>query len=103
MLTSGVILDQYDDPTAMVLKECFSSAEEMPDMLKVAGAVEVFFTTGEGETAVVAWKQLWAGPAIAAGIILVLFALFFKESRALEEPNVDEIDVAEAAAIEAQP
>jgi len=70
---------------------------------QVAGAVEEYFTTGTGDEAVVAWEQLWAGPAIAAGIILVLFALLFKESRALEEPNVDEIDVAEAAAIEAQP
>lgn len=40
MLTSGVILDQYDDPNAVVLQQHFSSGANMPDLLKTAGAVE---------------------------------------------------------------
>ena len=38
MLTSGVILDQYDDPNQVVLLQYFPSQERIPDMLKCAGA-----------------------------------------------------------------
>ncbi len=68
---------------------------------QVAGAVEVFFTTGTGDAAVVNWKALWAGPAVAAGVIMVLFALLFRDTP--KEPNIEEVDVARAAALEPSP
>ena len=68
---------------------------------QVAGAVEVVFTTGTGDAAVVNWKALWAGPAVAAGVIMVLFALLFRDTP--KEPNIEEVDVARAAALEPSP
>ena len=70
---------------------------------QVAGAVEVFFTTGEGEAAVVNWQQLWTGPAIAAGCIFVLFAVMFRDPPRSGEPDIIEADVARAAALEPNP
>ncbi|TWU11381.1 putative nucleoside transporter YegT [Symmachiella macrocystis] len=70
---------------------------------QVAGAVEIFFTTGEGEAAVVDWQQLWTGPAIAAGVIMVLFAVMFRDPPRSGEPDIVEADVARAAALEPNP
>lgn len=47
------------------------------------------------------WRNIWAIPAIAAGVILLLFAIVFKDDTS---PNdVSEQDVAEAAATEEYP
>lgn len=70
---------------------------------QVAGKVEVAFTTGVGDEAVVAWKQLWAGPAIAAGVIMVLFGAIFRDEPAIQDPQILESDVAAAAALEGSP
>lgn len=70
---------------------------------QVAGRVEVAFTTGVGDDAVVAWQQLWAGPAIAAGVIMVLFGLIFKDEIPKEEQQIIEADVARAASLENNP
>ena len=47
------------------------------------------------------WRNIWALPALAAGVILFLFAVLFKDDA---PPNgVSEQDVAEAAATEEYP
>ena len=46
------------------------------------------------------WKTIWAIPAAGAGIIMLLFALFFKDQAA---PVVTEEEIAAAAAKEEQP
>ena len=46
------------------------------------------------------WKTVWAIPAVGAAIIMLLFAVFFKDQK---EPVVTEDEVAAAAAKEKQP
>lgn len=46
---------------------------------QIAGQVEAAHTTGAGETAVIAWKSLWTIPAGMAAVIMVLFAIFFRD------------------------
>lgn len=68
---------------------------------KVAGRVEVHYTTGEGANAVVAWPELWTGPMIGAAIVLAFFFLAFKDHvKAQDEQDVTEDGIAEAAALE---
>jgi nucleoside transporter len=65
---------------------------------QVAGEVEVAFTDGD----VVSWKLLWMGPAVAAGVVMLVFAVLFKDDSKKGE-TVTEEDVAKAAAIEEGP
>ena len=37
-------------------------------------------TTGSGESAVVNWAAVWYFPAIMAGVVLIAFAILFKDS-----------------------
>lgn len=68
---------------------------------QIAGQVEVAHTTGTGETAVIAWRSLWMIPAVMAGVILILFGVFFKDDAATGE--ITEADVAHGAAAEELP
>lgn len=45
---------------------------------QVAGSIEVAFTTGEGNAAVVDWQQVWMLPAIFAGTVMILFTFLFR-------------------------
>ncbi len=68
---------------------------------QIAGRVEVMHTTGADETAVIAWRQLWSLPAIAAGIVLLLFAVLFRDDA--RNGEITEGDVARGAAAEELP
>jgi len=46
---------------------------------KVAGRAAELYTDKIGDESVVDWQQLWAGPAIAAAVIMVLFAVLFRD------------------------
>jgi MFS family permease len=59
----------------------------------VAGYAKEHYTSGD----VTNWQELWAGPAMAAAVVLVLFALLFRDRRTT---GVTEGDVAEAAGAE---
>jgi len=52
---------------------------------KVAGEAQDHFTRIVGQTTEIAWQPLWAGPAIAAAVIMVLFALLFREDTATQD------------------
>ena len=67
-----------------------------------AGSIEVMFTSGTGDQAVVDWQKLWFVPAIAAAIIMVIFALIFRDDSD-DSGDVTESAVAKAAAFEEQP
>jgi len=69
---------------------------------QVAGKLEVAFTTGTGDDAVVAWKQLWMIPSIAAAVVMVAFAIIFKVDPDIDK-NVSEEEVAKAASLEESP
>jgi nucleoside transporter len=65
---------------------------------QIAGRIEVMYTTAAG---VIDWQKVWTVPAIASGVVMVLFALLFRDN--LSKPareSVDEADVARAAAVE---
>jgi len=47
------------------------------------------------------WRNIWTIPAVAAGVILLLFAIVFKDDTS--SPAISESDVAEAAAKEEYP
>jgi nucleoside transporter len=68
---------------------------------QVAGQVEVANTTGEGDSAVVAWKQLWLLPTVAAAGIMVLFAIVFRDDVPVKQ--ITEEDVARGLAAEEFP
>ena len=68
---------------------------------QVAGRVEVLHTSGTGDAAVVAWRQLWALPAMAAGVIMVLFGILFRDDVPAEQ--ITESDVARGAMAEELP
>ena len=59
----------------------------------VAGEANVHYTVN-GKTD---WQSLWAGPAIASAVVLVLFTLLFRDRR---DGNVSDGTVAEAHAAE---
>ena len=59
----------------------------------VAGKANEFYTVN-GKTD---WQSLWAGPAIASAVVLVLFTLLFRDRR---DSNVSEGTVAEAHSAE---
>ena len=64
---------------------------------QIAGRVEVL-ATADGE---VNWQQLWTIPAVASAVIMIAFALLFKDTlTGQQRTGVDEGDVAEAAAVE---
>jgi len=68
---------------------------------QVAGQVEIMNTTGPEESPVVAWRSLWALPAAAAAVVMVLFGLLFRDGVVAE--SVTEGDVARGAAAEELP
>ena len=52
-------------------------------------------TGGEGDLAVIDWKQVWMVPCIFAGVIMVIFFLFFRDPGRKSKagvPAVDEMD-----------
>ncbi|MGE3316454.1 MAG: nucleoside permease [Planctomycetaceae bacterium] len=65
---------------------------------QIAGRVETAHTTGTGEAAVIAWKSLWTIPAAMAGVIMVLFAILFRDDA--NGGEISEGDVARGAAAE---
>jgi nucleoside transporter len=68
---------------------------------KVAGAAQDHFTQTVGTVSQIAWQQLWAGPAIAAGIVMVIFAVMFRDDAAPQEVTAGTVAV--ALATEEQP
>ncbi len=46
---------------------------------QVIGRLVAMNTIGEGELAVIDWKQVWIVPCIFAGVIMVVFFLFFRD------------------------
>lgn len=69
---------------------------------QISGRLFVNTVTGEGEAALPQWKEFWLLPCIAAGVVMVLFALLFRDEVAIDD-DITEGDVAEAAAIEEMP
>ena len=63
---------------------------------QLAGEVEVANTTGSADDVVVKWKDLWTLPAVAAGVIMLIFALLFKDEAAAE--NAVKEDTADTVA-----
>lgn len=68
---------------------------------KVAGEAQDHFSRVVGKVTEIAWQPLWAGPAIAAAVIMVLFALLFREDTATQD--VPAGAMAHALAAEEQP
>jgi nucleoside transporter len=69
---------------------------------QVSGKIFNQLVIGEGAEALNQWQQFWAIPCVAAGVIMVLFALLFHD-RVAENEGVSEAEVAQAAALEEQP
>jgi len=62
---------------------------------QIIGKLVAMNTTGEGDLAVIDWKQVWIVPCIFAGVIMVIFFLFFRDpgrKPRIEAPAVDEMD-----------
>ena len=59
---------------------------------QVAGWVEANFTTMVDDAPVVAWGNIWMWPAIGAGVVMVLFGLFFRDDA--PAPGADTVRVA---------
>lgn len=59
------------------------------------GRLVAMNTTGEGDTSVIDWQSVWIVPCIFAGVIMVIFFLFFRDpgrKPKLDAPVVDEMD-----------
>jgi MFS family permease len=57
----------------------------------IAGYVQKMYTSGEGPTSVTDWTSVWLVPAGIAGVVLLLFILFFRDNKKLvlkDEPVV---------------
>ena len=62
---------------------------------QIIGKLVAMNTTGEGDLAVIDWKQVWIVPCIFAGVIMVIFFLFFRDPgrrSKIAAPAVDEMD-----------
>ena len=62
---------------------------------QIIGKLVKMNTTGEGDLAVIDWKQVWMVPCIFAGVIMVIFFLFFRDPGRKSKagvPAVDEMD-----------
>ena len=46
----------------------------------VGGYVQKMYTTGTGPTAITNWTSVWLVPAAIAGVVLLLFLLFFRDN-----------------------
>lgn len=57
---------------------------------QVAGEVEEHYTTVVGDEKIVAWQELWILPAVGAAVIMVLFALTFKDRANSTDAMADE-------------
>jgi nucleoside transporter len=64
---------------------------------KVAGAAQDYFTHTVGGTTRIEWQQLWAGPAIAAAIVMVIFAVLFRDGGPGQQVSAGSVAVAMAA------
>ncbi|MCA9028417.1 MAG: nucleoside permease [Planctomycetaceae bacterium] len=53
---------------------------------QVSGRLSNAMITGEGPAKLEQWQQFWIVPCIAAGVIMVLFALLFHEKNGAESP-----------------
>jgi len=51
----------------------------------VSGYVQKMYTTGEGANAITNWTNVWLVPAGIAGVVLLLFILFFKDNTRLRK------------------
>jgi MFS family permease len=49
----------------------------------IAGYVQKAYTTGDGVNAVTNWTNVWLVPAGIAGVVLLLFILFFRDNKKL--------------------
>jgi len=59
------------------------------------GRLVAMNTTGEGDASVIDWQSVWIVPCIFAGVIMVIFFLFFRDpgrKPKLDAPVVDEMD-----------
>ncbi len=65
---------------------------------KVSGSLFNKMITGEGAELLTQWKEFWLIPCIAAGVVMIVFGLFFKDK--LKTETVTEGDVAAAATSE---
>ena len=66
---------------------------------QVFGQIVGNYTTGTGKEAVIDWSTVWLIPAIAAGVIAVLFFALFREDRGGE--SVSDADIAKAEGLAA--
>lgn len=51
---------------------------------QVAGNAKERYTTTTDAITTVDWRTLWTGPAIAAAVVLVIFALLFREQKSID-------------------
>jgi len=113
---TGAVEETYTPPEAIPLKEQAQELNGEIFQLKAqirdadgpsAGKLEAQVAGLEHERATVArramqhlhWQKIWMIPAIGAGVIMILFALLFKDDVDVKD-EVTEGDVAEAAARE---
>ena len=62
---------------------------------QIIGRLVAMNTTGEGNASVIDWQSVWIVPCIFAGVIMVIFFLFFRDpgrKPKLDAPVVDEMD-----------